>query len=771
MEDLTLLVATDIQNLHTALANNEPEEIDRSTQSLERRLLDNRNFKKVGDERVLSTALRSLSVVYEAEIKDELEPLAKWLEIIRDINDKFYAILNHEIGLDDLLISRLSSWKVLSEDLNCFFNDDIMQRLKEAREKTNSEQKLRSFISIFIECVQQIPLFDPSELERVCELVLASYRKLNEWNSQALFSLGKTGDVYGIKVKATPNGAGNIESLSETDLEMKKAALGAFTFIKGKYAAAKTWDVNWEIARGDIPFKGNSIGLALSIGILSTIEGFDVDSYTAFTGHVEWDTGDITSVGEIAVKLQAAKDQGIRRVFIPKENSRDVLDDLGLEIITVNSVEEARNKLTVKAYVSSNVPSEKQAELKLRQLEIELSDQGIKAVGPVQDGNSYKRIVFTDYRDQLFVNMYYGKNGITANVQPKNCSLRDRLQVACDKVVGKANIEITDEVKRDRLTITDPETQKRIEDYLFSLPNSIRESEQNCQYRSKINNNGRPVRVRQFNNGTLTVEGQDPLFTTVISGIHAVLGVSPSPIQENTKSIKLAEQIEAVKSVSLGDQWIGTDEAGKGDYFGPLVGAAVLVDRKIADQLLKIGVKDSKELSDSKNKELAVQINTICGKHAQVVLIPPVRYNALYAQFQTEGKNLNTLLAWVHTRALEDILTAFPQSQVTVIVDKFADEQYIQSKLMENARRTNLNLVQLPKAEANVAVAAASILARAQFLMWLERSSQQLKLFLPKGASDPRIVQVAQQIVKTHGREKLAEYAKLHFRTTKEVFS
>jgi ribonuclease HIII len=771
MEDMDLLITADIQSLEKALAKNESEARDRSVFSLERRLLNNRNYLKLGDERVISLVIQLLSQVYEEEILGQLEPISDWLEVIRDTNDKFYAILNHEIGLDDLLLFHLLSWKSLSEDLICVFDDTVKQSLKAAREKTNSEQKLRSFMSIFIDYIQKIPLLDISELKRVCELVLANYRKLNQWNSQALFSIGITGNVYGIKIKATPNGMGTIESLSEIDPEMKKAARGAFTFIKGKYPAAKTWDVNWEIARGDIPFKGNSIGLALSIGILSTTEGFDVDSYTAFTGHVEWDTGDVKSVGEIAVKLQAAKDQGIRRVFIPIENSKDVIDNLGLDIIAVSTVEEARNKLTVKAYVSSNIPIEKQAELKLKQLEIELTNQGIKATGPIQDGNSFKRIEFTDYRDRVFVNIYYGKNGLTANVQAKNCPLRNNLQAACDQVVGKAIAGITDEVKRDKLTITDQETQKRVEHYLFSLPSSFRESEQNCQYRSKINNNGQTVRVRQFNNGTLTIEGQSPLFTTVISGIHAVLGISSTPKQENLKSIKLAKQVDAVKSVSLGDLWIGTDEAGKGDYFGPLVGAAVLVDKNIANQLIDIGVKDSKDLSDKRNRELAAQITAICGKRAQVVLIPPARYNALYGQFKKESKNLNTLLAWVHTRALEDILTAFPQKHITVIVDKFADEQYIKSKLLENSRRTDLNLVQLPKAEANVAVAAASILARAQFLLWLERSSQQLNISLPKGASDPRIVQVAQHIVKTHGREKLAEYAKLHFKTTNEVLS
>jgi hypothetical protein len=331
MEELISFVYADIQKLHLALEKNESQAIDRAVQSLERRFLFDRNFEKIGDERVLFSAIRILAPIYGEEIKDQLTPLADWLEVIKDVNDKFYAILDHEIGLDDLLLSHLASWKILSEEVQCSFDENIKQRLKEAREKTKSEQKIRSFVSIFIEYIQQrIPTLHTSELERVIEVVLESYKTLNQWNAQALFSLGNTGDIYGIKVKATPNGSGVIESLNETDLEMKKAATGAFTFIKGKYSVAKTWDINWEIERGDIPFQGNSIGLALSIGILSTIEGFEIDPYTAFTGHVEWDTGDVKSVGEIGVKLQAAKDQGVRRIFIPLSNSKDVPYNIGL---------------------------------------------------------------------------------------------------------------------------------------------------------------------------------------------------------------------------------------------------------------------------------------------------------------------------------------------------------------------------------------------------------------------------------------------------------
>jgi ribonuclease HIII len=770
MEDPILLVSKDIKALKTAMDNNDRTGIDRSVLSLERQLLDNHNFKNIGDERTISTALILLTQAYDDEIKDRLTPLSEWLEVIRDINNKFYAILNHEIGLEDLLISYLVTWKLIPIELNISIDADMKQELKAARERTNNEQKLRTFISVFFEYVKLQNGNDKlNELVRVCELVIDNFKELMEWNPQGLFCINHTGIVYGVKIKATAEGNGEIESLNETGIEMKKAANEAFRYIKDKFPYAKNWDITWEIPRGNISFEGNSIGLALSMGILSTIEGFEIDPFTAFTGHVEWDSGKIKRIGDLDVKLSTAKDQGIRRVFIPIDNISDVTNDCGLDIVPVGSVDEAKNKLTIQTYMSSNIPLERQAEIKLRQLEIELSPLGIKAKGPIQDGDSYKRIQFTDYRDTLFVNIYYGRNGITVNIQPKDCPLKVKLQSLCDQVFGIGIEEKKEEIKRDKYIINDKETQQRVEAYLFGLPNALREIEQNCVYRAKIIGIGQIVHVRQFNKGTLTIDGQDSLFSSICSGIQSVLGISPSPIQENSKNSKLVGQINAVKSIELGDQWIGTDEAGKGDYFGPLVGAAVMVDKNIADQLLIIGVKDSKNLTDNKNRELAIRINEICGKHAQVVLIPPVRYNLLYEQFKSEGKNLNTLLAWVHTRALEDLLTTYPQNQITVIIDKFADEQYINSKLLGNSRRTKLNLIQLPKAEANIAVAAASVLARAQFLNWLERTSHQFKFSLPKGASDPKVVQIARHIVETLGREKLTEYVKLHFRTTKEV--
>ncbi len=212
--------------------------------------------------------------------------------------------------------------------------------------------------------------------------------------------------------------------------------------------------------------------------------------------------------------------------------------------------------------------------------------------------------------------------------------------------------------------------------------------------------------------------------------------------------------------------WIGSDESGKGDYFGPLVAGAVYVDDRIRELLVTLGVRDSKRLSDPQARRLAQDVRIICGDKCAEVVVPPERYNGLYAQFRAEGKNLNHLLAWGHSRAIETVLARVPCDNV--IVDQFADARYIQSRLRGKTRDRPLHVVQVPRAEANIAVAAASVLARDRFLGWLERASRELGMTLPKGAST-QVEVAARQLVAKHGRDALARAAKLHFKTTERV--
>jgi ribonuclease HIII len=203
---------------------------------------------------------------------------------------------------------------------------------------------------------------------------------------------------------------------------------------------------------------------------------------------------------------------------------------------------------------------------------------------------------------------------------------------------------------------------------------------------------------------------------------------------------------------------IGIDESGKGDYFGPLVIAAVFVDATTQGELKLMEVRDSKKISDGRILEMAPDIKTIC-PHS-VIAIGPQKYNELYAKI----KNLNRLLAWGHAKALENLLERVTCERA--ISDQFGNERLILNALQDKGRK--ILLEQRPKAESDLAVAAASILARAEFLIRLKRLSGEVGTTLPKGAS-PAVELAAKMIVKKHGQARLGTVAKLHFKTTKAV--
>jgi len=202
---------------------------------------------------------------------------------------------------------------------------------------------------------------------------------------------------------------------------------------------------------------------------------------------------------------------------------------------------------------------------------------------------------------------------------------------------------------------------------------------------------------------------------------------------------------------------IGIDESGKGDYFGPLVIAAAYVTAEIEPELRLMDVRDSKTISNGRILEIARDLRQIC-RHS-IVAIGPRKYNELYPKF----RNLNRLLAWGHARALENLLEQVDCS--LAIADQFGDERFILNALLEKGK--TIRLEQRPKAEEDVAVAAASILARAEFLIRLKRLSEEVGTTLPKGATNVELA--ARMVVNKHGKETLGMVAKLHFKTTKAV--
>jgi len=208
---------------------------------------------------------------------------------------------------------------------------------------------------------------------------------------------------------------------------------------------------------------------------------------------------------------------------------------------------------------------------------------------------------------------------------------------------------------------------------------------------------------------------------------------------------------------------IGVDESGKGDFFGPLCIAGVYVNESVIKAWADLGVRDSKNISsDTKISDLAEKIRKTPGCVTTVVPIGNEAYNRLYAKM----KSVNAMLAWGHARVIENLLGQRHRMNpvpVKAISDQFAASKSVIEKALM-AQGKELQLVQRHKAEEDIAVAAASILARDEFVKGLAKLEKQFEVELPKGAS-AAVDAAAKKFVEERGAENLGQISKMHFRT------
>ncbi len=220
---------------------------------------------------------------------------------------------------------------------------------------------------------------------------------------------------------------------------------------------------------------------------------------------------------------------------------------------------------------------------------------------------------------------------------------------------------------------------------------------------------------------------------------------------------------EAILNPELMLPRIGVDESGKGDFFGPLCIAGVYVNESVIKSWAELGVRDSKNISSDKRiSELAEKIRKTAGCVVNVVAIGNEAYNRLYSKM----KSVNAMLAWGHARVIENLMGMRYQMKplpVKAISDQFAASKTVIEKALMSEGRT-IELVQRHKAEEDIAVAAASILARDEFVKGLAKLEHQFAIKLPKGAS-AAVDAAAKQLVEERGAQSLGAVSKLHFRT------
>ncbi len=219
---------------------------------------------------------------------------------------------------------------------------------------------------------------------------------------------------------------------------------------------------------------------------------------------------------------------------------------------------------------------------------------------------------------------------------------------------------------------------------------------------------------------------------------------------------------ELTPSENYSEEHFGIDESGKGDYFGPLVIAGVYTNHSLAWELKKLGCCDSKTIkNDAQIQKIAAAIRQLPGIAYDVVCIGRARYNEMYEEIG----NLNRLLAWGQAGVIASLHEQVPDCP-RALSDQFANEWVLKRALKQRA--IPIQLEQRTKAESDIAVAAASILARARFTSWMREASVAADEKLPLGCAS-RGIKAGKKIVNRYGAEKLRDVAKLHFKTTGQI--
>ena len=267
-----------------------------------------------------------------------------------------------------------------------------------------------------------------------------------------------------------------------------------------------------------------------------------------------------------------------------------------------------------------------------------------------------------------------------------------------------------------------------------------------------------------------TSDGEKVNLTAYTSGKLVIQGKGTTDfIQFYLEPILLGEArlgYEHILDPTMLERRMGVDESGKGDFFGPLVAAGVYLDESSARQMMDLGVRDSKLItSDARIEQLAKEIRqrTVW----DVVPIGMEAYNRLHAKM----RNVNDILGWGHARVIENLLERVDSANGgpgcrKAISDQFGNKRIVQNALM--ARGKKIELVQRHKAESDLAVAAASIVARDEFVRRLHKLGKECGVELPKGAS-AKVIETGKKLVVKFGVSVLEKVGKTHFKTMNEI--
>jgi ribonuclease HIII len=686
--------------------------------------------------RVLQIAARhSLGAGYRDRVDAELRPRA---EVLRHRVAQIDQIANRETDPQAIV-------EVLGEEAEGLnWSDFEPERL---REKRASAVGKVNRAEAFLEELgwDNLPEQTRTELQRS----LGDLRSQAAFDAQALL-VDPQGNGFVLGLNCALKDDGEVRSDEQTDSAMETQAGQAIHVSFGDSQGAR-YSLEWQF-----PLEGKSIGLAILAAAHVARKDVESDPLSAVTGEVGVD-GSIVAVEGIEAKLEAAASAGMRRVLLPAANRTEAegCDAAAeLELIYVSEVSELRRLL---ARVPSGTPVSLEGKRRMvrgaaKEFGFEVSDEK-----KLEHGYQFK---LSALDGTATISLYAsGKAAIGGSGSPKS-----RAEEMAEKWFPSVQPEPRSPIT---LTVSSAERRERIEKALLGIDAEEIEVNDHESWRLRLRRGTSSVTVVQYASGKLVLQGNAPAWDEARQILADELGdLKGGDALTETPAI---ERVRARRQESGEEPWIGTDESGKGDFFGPLVSAAVYTTPKQGAELKEMGVADSKKLSDKRVHELAPQLRQTLGNAAYVTAINPPRVNTLYREMRSRGQTLNSMLAWGHARSIENLLKRGLEPGYA-IVDQFADVRFLNRELLAETRRSELEILQFPKAEMDIAVAAASILAREVFLNWLAKASAELDLELPKGAG-PQVIEAAQVLAGKIGEENLTNYVKLFFKTAQKVLA
>lgn len=730
-------------------------------------VFDEEAYRWLWDENTLSQVDRLFQVrpPEQTIFGNQVAEIRKRRDQARLVNDFFFRVLNPDVSIEKVFEALKAIFQADPSLINILKSSGRLETIREVDSLPSDK------IFTFLEFLREDIGLDIANQGPVkgCLEAIKTREGIGIVKTLLVKSDGQSALLLSLQIQVQ-RGSGQVHQLVHSREDFGAVFNRARLALVGRGFLRESDDILCTLELTEPEYVGTSLGLAAAVGMYGAARKIAIDPYTSFTGDVNIDRGGwrVQAVRGLPQKIEAARLAGCRRLFIPAQNMNEVgeVDPESLQIIPVDDLVEVFLTLQVS---TQTLLGESIQVRKINTLKAHCQAHGWDISSPRQIQNGLQFQVAPLLLPKISINIFEtGTHVPKHDDHPEYQELLQSMQQMEESRTPLRKIE-------QRFNIQNSSLRSIIRESLEQLQPTEQRQEPYCEYSFKLVRGKELLIVRQYQKGTLQIQGTaGELYETVLNRIIPVYNLYYPNAQLSVEALlqtmksggatseHIPASLPSIQEIPF--PHIGTDESGKGDYFGPMVVAAVLVDAQTKSKLEALGVKDSKLLSDKRCHELTSKIKEICrGKYVEVE-IPPERYNELYENFRKEGKNLNHLLAWGHARAIESLLER--ERSNYAVADQFGDEHYIQSGLMEKGKQ--IQLIQMPKGERDIAVASASILSRDKFLTRLEKLSQESQIELPKGASEAVVV-AGKQIVAKKGRNGLRKVAKLHHKTTLKI--